>query len=64
MLAKLLQWQRTPDPEEDQMTNKEGEPDEQVGFWRGWTGLYIFVLIYGLVQIFLLYLFTLTLNRA
>ncbi len=36
--------------------------DERIGFWGGWKGLYIFIIVYGLVQVILLYLFTLRYN--
>lgn len=41
----------------------EGDPKEMVRFWGGWKGLYLFVLIYGILQIGLLYLFTALTNK-
>jgi hypothetical protein len=41
----------------------EDDPKEMVRFWRGWTGLYLFVLIFGVLQIGLLCLFTALLNK-
>lgn len=38
------------------------DPSEQIGFRGGWKGLYLFILIYGMLQIALLYLFTLRYN--
>lgn len=34
------------------------DSEEQVGFTGGWKGLYIFILVYGVLQIVLLYIFT------
>ncbi|HEX5731384.1 MAG TPA: hypothetical protein VF131_01010 [Blastocatellia bacterium] len=39
------------------------EPDEAISFPGGWKGLYIFLVIYGFLQIAILYWFTATLNR-
>jgi hypothetical protein len=36
--------------------------EEQVSFAGGWKGLYIFIVIYGVLQVVLLYIFTLALN--
>lgn len=41
----------------------EDDPNEMIRFWRGWKGLYLFVLIYGVLQIGLLYLFTVVFNK-
>jgi hypothetical protein len=41
----------------------EDEPEETIGFWKGWKGLYLSVLIYGVLQIGLLYLFTVLFNK-
>lgn len=35
---------------------------EQIGFPGGWKGLYIFIVVYGVLQVILLYIFTLALN--
>ncbi|MEW6213022.1 MAG: hypothetical protein AB1631_32160 [Acidobacteriota bacterium] len=40
----------------------ERDEGERIGFWGGWRGLYLFILIYGLLQVVLLYLFTLRYN--
>lgn len=42
----------------------EDDPNEMIRFWRGWNGLYLFVLIYGVLQISLLYLFTVVFNKS
>ena len=39
------------------------EPEEATGFPGGWRGLYIFIVIYGFVQIMILYWLTVTFNR-
>ena len=39
------------------------EPDEAIGFPGNWKGLYIFLIIYGFLQIAVLYWFTAALNR-
>lgn len=39
------------------------EPGEEIRFPGGWKGLYIFLIIYGFLQIVALYWFTATLNR-
>ena len=44
------------------MSEKEDD-EERVDFWGGWKGLYIFLLVYGVFQIALLYVFTTTYNR-
>ncbi|HWP43037.1 MAG TPA: hypothetical protein VNO14_07370 [Blastocatellia bacterium] len=36
---------------------------ERIDFWGGWKGLYIFLVIFGLIQIALLYFFTTAFNR-
>lgn len=41
----------------------ENDPQEMIRFWRGWKGLYISILIYGVLQIGLLYLFTVLFNK-
>jgi len=38
------------------------DAEEQIGFPGGWKGLYIFLVIYGVIQVILLYLITLALN--
>jgi hypothetical protein len=40
------------------------EPGDEIGFPGGWRGLYIFVIVYGILQIALLYWFTVALNRS
>ena len=48
----------------DSNTEKpQDSAEEQVGFWGGWTGLYVFILISGVLQLALLYLFTLIFNN-
>lgn len=42
----------------------QGDRNEGIGFWRSWKGLYLFVVIYGVLQVALLWLFTLTLNHS
>ena len=37
--------------------------EEPIAFFGGWKGLYIFIVIYGIVQIVLLYIFTAMLNQ-
>ena len=37
--------------------------EEQVAFWGGWTGLYLFIVISGALQLALLYLFTRIFNN-
>ena len=37
--------------------------DEPLHFWHGWKGLYVFLLVYGVFQILLLYVFTRVFNR-
>jgi hypothetical protein len=39
------------------------EPDEAISFSGGWKGLYFFLVIYGILQIAVLYWFTVTFNR-
>jgi ascorbate-specific PTS system EIIC-type component UlaA len=39
------------------------ESDETISFPGGWKGLYIFLVIYGFLQIVILYWFTATFNR-
>lgn len=39
------------------------EEDEATGFPGGWKGLYVFLLIYGVLQVVLLYIFTVALNQ-
>ena len=39
------------------------EPEETNSFPGGWKGLYIFLAIYGFLQIVFLYWFTVTFNR-
>jgi hypothetical protein len=34
------------------------DADEEIDFWGGWKGLYLFILLYGLLQVILLHLFT------
>jgi hypothetical protein len=40
------------------------EPNEPISFPGGWKGIYIFIIIYGTLQIALLYWFTVTFNRS
>ncbi|HLG15890.1 MAG TPA: hypothetical protein VJH03_15495 [Blastocatellia bacterium] len=42
----------------------DGDPHERIRFWRGWKGLYLFIIVYGAIQIALLYVFTLMLNHS
>jgi hypothetical protein len=42
----------------------EEDPKEIVRFWGGWKGLYISVVLYGVLQIGLLYLFTFLFNGS
>ena len=44
------------------MADKKDD-DEPLNFRGGWKGLYIFLLIYGLLQILILYIFTAVFNR-
>ena len=46
------------------MADRTEKAKEEIGFWKSWRGLYAFVLVYGLLQIALLYLFTLALNHT
>ena len=39
------------------------ELDEKIGFPGGWKGVFIFLIIYGFLQIVALYWFTVALNR-
>lgn len=43
--------------------NRPRDDDEEFGFPGGWKGLYLFVLVYGALQIVLLYIFTIIYNR-
>ncbi|HKY05177.1 MAG TPA: hypothetical protein VJQ56_09825 [Blastocatellia bacterium] len=45
------------------MADKPDKAEEKIGFWYGWKGLYVFLIIYGLLQIVLLYIFTKILNQ-
>ena len=40
------------------------EAEERLGFWGNWKRLYLFLLVYGVIQIALLYLFTRALNHS
>lgn len=41
----------------------DNKAEEKIDFWHGWKGLYTFLIIYGLLQIVLLYIFTKTLTQ-
>jgi hypothetical protein len=45
----------------NKQTDKEDE--EPLAFWGGWRGLYIFLIVYGALQVVLLYIFTQSLNK-
>lgn len=45
------------------MPDEPEDEREQIGFRGGWKGLYLFIFVYGLIQIVLLYLFTRTFNQ-
>ncbi len=45
------------------MDDKPDKAEEKIDFWHSWKGLYTFIIIYGLLQIVLLYIFTKTLNQ-
>lgn len=40
----------------------DDKAEEKLDFWYGWKGLYAFLVIYGLLQIVLLIIFTKTLT--
>ncbi len=40
----------------------ENDDDERIDFAGGWKGLYLFIIIYGIAQIILLYIFTRAFN--
>jgi asparagine N-glycosylation enzyme membrane subunit Stt3 len=37
--------------------------DERLGFWSTWRRLYVFIIVYAILQIVLLYLFTRIFNH-
>ncbi|HET9530952.1 MAG TPA: hypothetical protein VFQ92_11405 [Blastocatellia bacterium] len=39
------------------------EEEERIDFWGGWKGLFVFIAVYGVLQIALLYIFTISFNR-
>ena len=41
----------------------QDEPDERISFPGDWKGLYVFLVIYGFLQIVILYWLTAALNR-
>lgn len=48
---------------ETEMADKpDDKAEEKLDFWYGWKGLYAFLVIYGLLQIVLLIIFTKTLT--
>ena len=46
------------------MTEKhENEREVEIGFWSNWRNLYIFIIVYAVLQILILYWFTKTFNQ-
>lgn len=41
----------------------EEEQEDNLGFWSSWRQLYIFIAVYGVLQIIVLYWFTNVFNR-
>ena len=42
----------------------DNQSEEQITFWGGWKGIYLFILIYAALQIVLLYMFTVAFNNS
>lgn len=51
------------DPIANQATEDQTAQDEKLNFWGNWRNLYAFILIYGILQIVILYWFTRTFNQ-
>jgi hypothetical protein len=43
---------------------REDEQGDRLGFWSSWRQLYIFIIVYAILQIVLLYIFTLIFNHS
>jgi hypothetical protein len=41
----------------------DGDYGEKIDFPGGWKGLYLFLLVFGVLQIAILYIYTITYNR-
>jgi hypothetical protein len=46
------------------MADKIDEDDERLEFWGTWNRLYLFILIYAILQIVILYFFTRAFNHS
>jgi hypothetical protein len=42
----------------------DNEDDERLEFWGSWNRLYLFIIIYAILQIVILYFFTRTFNHS
>lgn len=56
--------QNQPSTGDDLAPTTTDDPQDRIAFIGNWRGLYVFILLYGVLQVLLLYLFTVAFNHA